>query len=215
MNTLALSRLRPFAEICPPSPPLSETVAASLMQAAEGRLPFRHLRLKHFLPPAVTAALHALPLAPPEAPVIGEPSGCVAVKRRLRPTGAAAAPVSRALAQAFAAGEVAELIARRTGVEVEGRHVALTITQEVDGYACEPRTGEGEARFRFIVGLSPMHQNDLGPDLYRGPQTWALQLPWRPGSAFGFAPSADTWHGFEPRMIRHLRACLVVDYLES
>lgn len=89
------------------------------------------------------------------------------------------------------------------------------MVQEVDGWACEPRTGEGEARFRFVVGLSPMHQFDLGPDLYQGPQTWAMQLPWRPGSAFGFAPAADTWHGFEPRMIRHLRASLVVDYLED
>ncbi|HKR86788.1 MAG TPA: hypothetical protein VJS38_01310, partial [Phenylobacterium sp.] len=104
--------------------------------------------------------------------------------------------------------------ARRTQVEVERCRVVLTVTQEVDGYACEPATGQGEARFRFVVGLSPMRQNDLGPDLYQGPQTWAMQLPWRPGAAFGFAPGPDTWHGFEPRMIRDLRASLVVDYLE-
>lgn len=214
MNTFAVARLHPFAEICPSAPPLYETLVASLEQAEAARFPFRHLRLEHLLPPSVTAALQALPLAPPPAtPVIGEPRGCVAVARRLRPAGAAAARVSRALARAFAADEVAALIARRTQVELERRRVVLTVTHEVDGYAREPATGQGEARFRFVVGLSPMRQNDLGPDLYQGPQTWAMQLPWRPGSAFGFAPGPDTWHGFEPRMIRDLRASLVVDYV--
>ena len=214
MNTFALGRLGSYADISTPSPPLAETLVASLGRAQDADVPFRHLRLEHLLPPTVTAALHALPLAPPEPPVMGEPCGCVSVRRRLRPTGQAAAPVSRALAKAFADEDVAALIGRRVGVAVGGCAVALTLTQEVDGYASEPRTGEGEARFRFIVGLSPMHQNDLGPDLYQGPQTWAMQLPWRPGAALGFAPGADTWHGFEPRMIRHLRACLLVDYLD-
>jgi hypothetical protein len=162
------------------------------------------------------AALQALPLASlPETPVMGERRGCVAVRRALRQAGPAAAPVSRALARAFASDAVVERIARRAEVEVAGCRVELTVTQEVDGWACEPCTGEGEARFRVLVGLPPMHQTDLGPDLYQGPQTWAMQLPWRPGAAFGFAPAADTWHGFEPRMIRRLRTSLVVDYLEA
>jgi hypothetical protein len=214
MNTFALGRLHSVADVCTPPPALGETLVASLKSAQAASFPFRHLRLEHLLPPTVTAALHALPLAPPEAPVMGEPGACVAVRRRLRPSGPAAASVSRALVRAFAQDDVAGLIHRRTDVDVGACRVALTVTQEVDGYACEPRSGEGEARFRFVVGLSPMHQNDLGPDLYQGPQTWAMQLPWRPGTALGFAPAADTWHGFEPRMIRHLRACLVVDYLE-
>jgi hypothetical protein len=132
---------------------------------------------------------------------------------RLRSDGPAAAPVSRVLARAFAADTVAALIARRAGISVAGCRLALSVTQEIDGYACEPRTCEGEARFRFVVGLSPVHQCDLGPDLYRDRESWAAQLPWRSGSAFAFAPAADTWHGFEPRMIRRVRACLVVDYL--
>jgi len=210
MNTLSFARPRAVTEGSAP-PSLSGVLAASLERAQEVRIPFRHLRFEHLLPPAHIATLHALSL-PPATAVIGEACGCVAVRRALVSIDRAAA-VSRTLAHGFAAETVADQIARRAGVEVADCRLALTLTQEVDGWACEPRTGEGEARYRFVVGLSPMHQIDLGPDLYRGPQTWATQLPWRPGSAFGFAPAADTWHGFEPRMIRHQRASLVVDYL--
>lgn len=216
MNTVALDRLRPVAETGAPPPLLGETLVASLEQATDARFPFRHLRLQHLLPPPITAALQALPLEPPSVlPVWGEPRGCVGRQHRLRPSGPAAAPVSRALARAFARPAVTGLIARRAEVDVADCRVRLTLTQEVDGYACEPCTAEGEARFRVVIGISPMHQRDLGPDLYLGPQTWAAQLPWGPGSAFAFAPAADTWHGFEPRLVRRLRTCLVVDYLPA
>lgn len=214
MNTVTFDRLHSVAEICAPPPALGETLAASLEQATDARFPFRHLRLEHLLPAPITAALQALPLAPPSTlPVLGEPPAAVGRRHRLRPNGAAAAPISRALAHAFAKPAVTRLIAARAEVDVAGCHVRLTVTQEVDGYACEPCTAQGEARFRLVIGVSPMHQRDLGPDLYLGPQTWAAQLPWGPGSAFAFAPAADTWHGFEPRLIRRLRTCLVVDYL--
>lgn len=216
MNTVTLDRLRPVAEIGAPPPLLGETLLASLEQATDARFPFRHLELEHLLPPPITAALEALPLAPPPLlPVLGEPCSCVGRQHRLRPSGPAAAPVSRALARAFARQAVTRLIAERAEVDVAGCRVRLTVTQEVDGYACEPRTGEGEARFRVVIGLSPMHQRDLGPDLYLGPRTWAAQLPWGPGTGFAFAPAADTWHGFEPRLVRRLRSCLVVDYLSA
>lgn len=216
MNTVTLDRLRSVAEICAPPRALGETLVASLERATDADFPFRHLQLEHLLPAPITAALQALPLAPPSTlPVWGEPRGAVGRLHRLRPTGPAAAPVSRALARAFAKEAVTRLIARRAEVDVAGCRIRLTVTQEVDGYACEPCTAEGEARFRLVVGLSPMHQRDLGPDLYLGPRTWVAQLPWGPGSAFAFTPAADTWHGFEPRLIRRLRTCLVVDYLPA
>lgn len=216
MNTVTLDRLSSVAEISAPPPLLGESLVASLEQATDVRLPFRHLRLEHLLPAPMRAALQALPLAPPPVlPVWGEPAGSAGRRHRLRPDGPAAAPVSRALARAFGRQAVTRLIARRADVDVAGCSIRLTVTQEVDGYACAPGTAEGEARYRFVIGLSPMHQGDLGPDLYFSPDAWAAQLPWGPGAAFAFAPAADTWHGFEPRLIRRLRACLVVDYLAA
>jgi hypothetical protein len=216
MNSVALDRLHSVAEICAPPPALGETLVASLEQAIDARFPFRHLQLEHLLPAPITAALRALPLTPPSTlPVWGEPPAAVGRRHRLRPSGPAAAPVSRALARAFAKEAVTRLIAQRAEVDVADCRIRLTVTQEVDGYACEPCTAQGEARFRLVIGLSSLHQSDLGPDLYLGPETWAAQLPWGPGAAFAFAPAADTWHGFEPRLIRRLRTCLVVDYLAA
>jgi hypothetical protein len=214
MNLIALpTPRRPTATFAPPRS-LDGALADSLRRAEEVEAPFRHLRLVNLLPPSICAALKVLPLEPPpELPVWGEPPPCVRRAYRLRVEGPTAAAVSQDLAQAFADETVTRLIAGRAQVEVAGCPVRLTISQESDGYACEPRTGEGEARFRLVVGLPPAPQGDLGPDLYAGPQTWATQLPWGVGAGFAFAPGPDTWHGFEPRLLRRLRACLVVDYL--
>lgn len=214
MNTIVLGRLRPAIEIRAPAAALDEAVARSLAAATQAHFPFRHLRLEALLPATVAAALRALPYAPPSVlPTWGRPAAAGRRTRRLRLQGADAAPVCQALARAFAAPAATALIARRAGVEVADCAIRLSLVQEVDGYACEPRTDEGQARFRIVVALPPSHQSDLGPDLYADPETWAAQLPWSPGAAFAFAPAADTWHGFEPRLIRRLRASLVIDYV--
>jgi hypothetical protein len=217
MTTIVLGRLRPVSETRAPAPGLDETVARSLAAAVEAQLPFFHLRFKKLLPASITAALGGLPCPPPPQAWGGPVEACGPGARRrmhrLHPRVADAAPACRALARTFAAPSVTALVSRRAGVAVADCALRLSLVQEVDGYACEPRTAEGEARFRIIVALPPSHQPDLGPDLYSGPQTWAAQLRWPPGAALAFAPAADTWHGFEPRLIRRLRTTLVIDYV--
>src|SRR4051812_18267528 len=110
MNTVTLDRLRSVAEIAPPSPSLAETLVASLEQATDARVPFRHLRLEHLLPAPMRAALQALPLAPPPVlPVWGASRASAGRRHRLRPAGPAAAPVSGALARGFTLDSVRRL----------------------------------------------------------------------------------------------------------
>lgn len=216
MHTITQARLSAAPETCPPAPAprLDETVVRSLAAAADARFPFRHLRLEKLLPAGAAAALGAVPCAPLSFVQALDGPPCAGRRaRRLRLDGPDALPLCQTLARIFASPAVTALVRQRAGVEVGDCAIRLSLVQDVDGYACEPCTGEGEARFRIVVALPPSHQGDLGPDLYAGPETWAAQLPWRPGSAFAFAPAADTWHGFEPRLIRRLRASLVIDYV--
>jgi hypothetical protein len=213
MNTLPLERLRPVREICLP-PPLDDVVAASLETATEAPRPFRHLRLRRLLPTRVLTELSELPYAPPSVqPVVGLAPGEAARTHTLALSGPGAVAVCRSLARSLAAPAVRAQIRRRADVDVCGRPLRLRLIQAIDGYACPPQTAEGESLFRIVVALPPSHQGDLGPDLYADPQTWAAQLSGAPGAAFAFAPAADTWHGFEPRMIRRQRVSLVIDYL--
>jgi hypothetical protein len=206
MNMLAFERLSPAVDR--EARLLVEAVSSSLAEGVDVAAPFRHLRLERLAPPAVLAGLAGLS-GPPPLPCLGEStrSGC---QLTLRKEGRGL--LYEALERAFSAAPVLDLAAR-CGVEVTGCSLRFTLTHEVDGYACRPRTGQGEARLRIVAALPPTHQHDLGPDLYADPETWVAQPPWAPGSALAFAPAGDTWHGFEPRLIRQIRSCLIIDYV--
>jgi hypothetical protein len=213
MNTLAFRRPCTVAEIRPSGPSPDEVLARRLFEGVHSPGPFRHLRLRKLLPTRTLVAVGALPYPPPPYQTGGRPRDGVRRTHALWRRAPDAALVCQTLARDLASPRVADQIFRRMEVDVAGCAVRLSLSQEVDGYACEPQTGQGEARFRIVVALPPSHQSDLGPDLYTDPETWAAQLPWTPGAAFAFAPAADTWHGFEPRLIRRLRASLVIDYV--
>ena len=77
--------------------------------------------------------------------------------------------------------------------------------------------GGGDVAHLPIVSLAVFEldtggQRNLGPDIYFESGDWAAQAPWTPGCALAFAPSARSWHGFEPRMIREVRKSLIIDY---
>jgi hypothetical protein len=215
MNTLAFRRPHAVAKTWPSAASPDEVLARRISEGVHAPAPFQHLRLRKLLPSHLLVAVGALPYPPPPYQTWGRPRDGVRRTHALGPCGPGAAPVCQALAGDLAAPRVTDQILRRMGVDVAGCAVRLSLTQEVDGYACEPRTGEGEARLRIVVALPPAHQSDLGLDLYADPETWVAQLPGSPGAAFAFAPAADTWHGFEPRLIRRLRASLVIDYVEG
>ncbi|MDB5445150.1 MAG: hypothetical protein JWQ97_467 [Phenylobacterium sp.] len=213
--SVAVARRRPAPAVASfaPAGPAAVALARSLEAAQCEDHPFPRLHLRNPLPPRVLAGLAALPFEPPPALApLGGPRACVSRTHPLRGPEALRFAVCRAAADAFAAEPVVALLERRLAVDLQGCTPRFGVVHHADGYVCAPRTGPRGVGVRLVIALGPSCDVGLGPDLYLDGETWAAQLPWGPGLAFAFAPGPETWHGFEPRLIRRLRSLLVVDY---
>jgi len=188
------------------------TLAGSLGAARASAFPYPHWLLAEMLPRTLVWSLGALPFAPPPPPLIGcarPPTGRTAF---VTPCEIEAYSACRLVAETFQSAAVVALIARATGARLSDCRLRIALTQEVDGHQCPPRTRQAEARFTVMLALDTGGQRNLGPDIYFESGDWAAQAPWTPGCALAFAPSARSWHGFEPRMIREVRKSLIIDY---
>ena len=188
-------------------------LAASFGVARTSAFPYPHWLLADVLPLDLVWSLAALPFAPPPPALIGcarPPTGRVTF---LTPGETEAFAACRLVAETFQSAAAVALIGRATGARLSDCRLRIALVQEVDGHQCPPRTRQDEARFTLMLALDAGGQRNLGPDIYFESGDWAAQAPWTPGCALAFAPSARSWHGFEPRMIREVRKSLVIDYV--
>jgi hypothetical protein len=190
---------------------LARSFAAARMSA----FPYPHALLADLLPLDLVWSLADLPFAPPPPPLIGctrPPTGRMAFITHRETE---AFTPCRLVAETFQSAAAMALISRATGARLSDCRLRIALAQEVDGHQCPPRTRQDEARFTVMVALDAGGQRNLGPDIYFESGDWAAQAPWTPGCALAFAPSARSWHGFEPRMIREVRKSLIVDYVPT
>jgi hypothetical protein len=187
-------------------------LAGSIGAARASAFPYPYWLLAEMLPRDLVWSLAGLPFAPPPPALIGcprPPTGRVAF---ITPREIEAHSACRLVAETFQSAAVVALIARATGARLSDCRLRIALAQEVDGHQCPPCTRQDDARLTIMLALDAGGQRNLGPDIYFESGDWAAQAPWTPGRALAFAPSARSWHGFEPRMIREVRKSLLIDY---
>jgi hypothetical protein len=177
--------------------------------------PFAHWLPEGLFPEPLVDALRALPIPAHELRGI---SGRRELHNDARtyfdPAALRRWPCAREAAQAFQARETVRVIEAVFGAQIQGCALRIEYARDVDGFWLEPHTDIGVKRFTLIYSLSdgPL-QDHLGTDLYAGPTAWAGRSPFTHNAGLVFVPAADTWHGFEPRLVPGVRKALIVNYV--
>lgn len=197
-----------------PDDDVAQAFSASLRNAARHERPYRHWRLRDALPRGLRAAIDALPFDPPDlGRVSGTREAHNGARRYFDPPTIAAFPACRAVAEAFQARTTVAAITAVTGADLDGCRLRVEFALDGDGFWLRPHTDLGVKRFTLLCYLSPDGRPDLGTDLYVDAGTWSHRARFEPGGALAFVPSANTWHGFEPRPIGGVRKSLIVNYV--
>jgi hypothetical protein len=123
-------------------------------------------------------------------------------------------PVCEEVAQAFQSREVVSAIEQEMGISLKGSYLRLEHALDKNEFWLEPHTDLGVKLFTMLLYLSkdPAHK-DLGTDVYADKQTHSNRAPFESNKALIFVPSHNTWHGFEKREIKGVRASLIINYV--
>lgn len=190
--------------------------AASLRAALREEAPYRHWLLSGALPPALAAAMDALPFP---APALGGQSGSRELHNNTRryfdPAAIAAHPICRSVAEAFQADDTVAAVEEVTGARLDGCYLRIEFAQDTEGFWLAPHTDLGVKKFTLLCYLGPDGWPDLGTDIYSAAGAWSHRTPFIPGAAMAFVPSDRTWHGFEPRPMPTVRKSLIVNYVSD
>jgi len=199
--------------------PLTQAVQASLRAAfasaqAEDR-PYRHWVVANVFPEGMSAALRALPFAPPRL-------GGISGKRELHNDqrhyfnahNMARFEACAAVAEAFQSPSVGTAISDLTGADLRDTFVRLEYAQDTEGFWLEPHTDLGVKRFTMLIYLAEGEgQADLGTDIYAAPDQWARRSAFIDNTALVFVPGDNTWHGLSARRITGVRRSLIMNYV--
>jgi hypothetical protein len=124
-------------------------------------------------------------------------------------------PVARRVAEAFQSPEMVAAFARHTGANLDGTYLRIEYALDLDGFWLEPHTDLGVKSLTLLVQLPADEQENLGTDIYSGPDAWCERAAFEWNGALLFVPSNDTWHGFEPRTIKGVRRSVIVNYVTN
>lgn len=194
---------------------VAASVSASIDRAVTRSLPFRHLLLDDVLPPSLSEAIAAIPIA---AADIDDTRGKRETHNSLRvffdPVRRALFPCCEAVAAAFQGEDIAAAFERRFGIDLNGTYLRIEYCQDRDGFWLEPHTDIGVKRVTLLIYLSDRPQwADWGTDLYDPSMRRIARAEYRPNAGLAFVPAGDTWHGFEPRPINGIRKSLIVNFV--
>ncbi|MET3600056.1 2OG-Fe(II) oxygenase [Martelella mangrovi] len=119
-----------------------------------------------------------------------------------------------AVAAAFQSLDMAGVIQRTFGTNIEGANLRIEYAQDMDGFWLEPHTDIGVKLFTLLIYLSdgPGHE-ELGTDIYASKDEHVGRSPFGPNLAMAFVPADNTWHGFQRRPIEGVRKSLIINYV--
>jgi len=125
-------------------------------------------------------------------------------------------PVCQAVSEALQDRRVTSHIEKVFGTDLKGTYLRMEFAQDIDGFWLEPHTDLGVKAFSMLLYLSkdPNH-HDLGTDIYDVDKSHVGRSPFTSHGAMVFVPSNDTYHGFERRPIKGVRASLIINYVTN
>lgn len=193
---------------------IARSLVASMASAVRHDQPYPNWRMSRLFPEPVARGLATLPFAAPELHGL---SGRRELHNEHRSYFAGPVldrnPVARAVAQAFQSPRVVGDFADLIGVKLDGTLLRIEYALDVDGFWLEPHTDLGVKALTLLIQLPAEGQGGLGTDIYAGPGAWRDRADFEWNGALLFAPSDNTWHGFEPRTIAGVRRSVIVNYV--
>jgi hypothetical protein len=193
---------------------IATSIATSLAGAVRHDRPYCNWRLSGLLPEPVVRGLAALPFEPTALNgVSGRRELHNDDRRYFAGEVLDAYPVARRVAEAFQSPEVVRAFARHTGADLDGTYLRIEYALDLDGFWLEPHTDLGVKSLTLLTQLPEAGQEDLGTDIYAGPDAWVERAAFEWNGALLFVPSDRTWHGFEPRPIKGVRRSVIVNYV--
>lgn len=193
---------------------VARSLIASVASAMRHEQPYPNWRLSRLFPEPVAQSLATLPY---ETADIGGLSGRRELHNDHRHYFAGPVldrrPITREVARAFQAPQVVRAFADLIGAQLERTFLRIEYALDVDGFWLEPHTDLGVKALTLLIQLPTEGQGDLGTDIYQGPGAWRDRAEFAWNGALLFAPSDNTWHGFEPRPIVGVRRSVIVNYV--
>jgi hypothetical protein len=189
-------------------------VGAAIRASSVIREPWPHWQIADMVPAEVFRELVQLPLTPA---LPGGLSGRREYHNESRiyfdRINMARFPAMRRLAEAMQSSAVVSAAHKAFAAPVENAFLRIEYALDTDGFWLEPHTDIGAKKFTCFVYLDG--GDDLGTDIYAGPQTFAHRVAFMPNSALAFVPGENTWHGFAPRAIAGARRSLIINYVDA
>jgi hypothetical protein len=174
--------------------------------------PWPHWRIADLLPADVLRELVTLPLSPALA---DGPSGRREYHNESRiyfdRANMARFPLMRGIAHTMQSPAVVRAVHEAFAAPIDQTFLRIEYALDTDGFWLEPHTDIGVKKFTCFVYLDG--GDDLGTDIYAGPQTFAHRVPFVANSALAFIPGNNTWHGFRRRPIPGVRRSLIINYV--
>jgi hypothetical protein len=193
------------------------SMCSSLSAARRISTPYPHWFLRDCLPQDVVAGILDLPFLVPD---LGGLSGTREIHNSTRTYFDAASmvrfAVCDALNSAFLSAALTDRIAAYFEIDLRGSLLRVEYAQDTDGFWLAPHTDLGAKLFSLLVYISsdPRHHN-LGTDIYDANRLHVGRALFQQNAALAFVPSSNTFHGFEPRVIRGVRKSIIINYVTS
>lgn len=195
---------------------IARSLLASVASAVRHDRPYPNWRLSRLFPEPVARGLATLPFTAPDLHGLsGKRELHNEDRRYLAGSVLERSPLARDVARAFQAPQVVRAFAERIGAQLDRTFLRIEYALDVDGFWLEPHTDLGVKALTLLIQLPAEGQLDLGTDIYAGPGDWRDRADFEWNGALLFAPSNNTWHGFEPRPIVGVRRSVIVNYVTS
>lgn len=192
-----------------------QSLQASFLRGQKNTVPYTHWFLNDCLPPALLDDVVNLPI---DAPDIGDQSGTRELHNATRVYFDEANNSSHsccgALASALQSRQITNTISDVFNVNLHGTCLRIEYAQDTGKFWLEPHSDIGVKVFTLLIYLAAEESSEnLGTDIYDANKKPVGRAPFEANNALVFVPASNTFHGFEPRVIKGIRKSLVVNYV--